>query len=367
MRGLLTQTRDSSRVGVASRNDQVFQLSLTEIAFTVAFILLLLLGYLVMKEQGERKEAQAKLVIIQSSARHAEILSEAKKDIAAVLQRTDKGNAAEAIKKLIDSDAIRVERDALLKKVEDLDAKLTALTELRNKLASSDGSAQKELVRNEIETAIALQGLIKKLSSETAKGQRDADAVEAVKRSLETTAELKKQLKSQLNKELLSGREAQTIKDIVDAARSYGEIVKSGVNPELAKKENADLKGQVEFLKNKLARGGLDYPPCWADEKGKIQFLFAVEVRADSVVVERAWLPVREADAMALPGIGEVLSGSPHSNANFVTRVQGIFKKSQELKCRHYVRLKSSISDAILSDRARLMVENYFYKDEMRR
>jgi hypothetical protein len=64
----------------------------------------------------------------------------------------------------------------------------------------------------------------------------------------------------------------------------------------------------------------------------------------------------------------DVLAG-PHSNLTFVSLIQGIFNwsKSQDPECRHYVQLKSSISDAVQSDRARLMVENYFYKTEVRR
>lgn len=81
-----------------------------------------------------------------------------------------------------------------------------------------------------------------------------------------------------------------------------------------------------------------------------------------------AWPPGREAAARALPGIADVLAG-PHSNQTFISRIQGIFNwsKSQDPECRHYVQLKSSISDAVQSDRARLMVENYFYKAEVRR
>ena len=53
---------------MAQQNDQVFQLSLTEIAFTITFLLLLLLGYLVFKEQTERLAAEAKLEKVQVGA-----------------------------------------------------------------------------------------------------------------------------------------------------------------------------------------------------------------------------------------------------------------------------------------------------------
>ena len=137
----------------------------------------------------------------------------------------------------------------------------------------------------------------------------------------------------------------------------------------MIRKENADLRGQVAFLKNKLdARGGRDWPPCWADEDGKVEFLFSVDLRSDTVAVSAAWPAKREADAKALPGVGELLAG-PLSYQDFQASVQGVFEwsKRHDPQCRHYVYLRSSIGDAIQSDRARLMVENYFYKAEVRR
>lgn len=117
-----------------------------------------------------------------------------------------------------------------------------------------------------------------------------------------------------------------------------------------------------------LCKGTGQYPPCWADESGKVEFLFAIELRSDSVVVTPAWPARREADAKALPEISTVLAEA-HSYSNFVSVIKGVFNwsKAQDPECRHYVQLKSSIPDAVQSDRARLMVENYFYKVEARR
>lgn len=52
-------------MSVSKRSDQVFQLSLTEIAFTIAFILLLLLGYLVMRESAAKRAAEEALAKVQ--------------------------------------------------------------------------------------------------------------------------------------------------------------------------------------------------------------------------------------------------------------------------------------------------------------
>lgn len=418
---------------MAQRNDQVFQLSLTEIAFTIAFILLLLLGYLVFREEAKRQEAEAELAKVQTAERATKGLDTAKAAITAALQGTGVGSPDEVITKLIAVEDVRAERDQLKQRVEDLDAKLTALAELSKRLEEVQPAAQPGVMREEVTAALALQDQVRralteaedpspstapgasKLQSKPAgagaaassvakhapdvkpaapaasvpqassaastaaasprpdpKARRPhsyADALAKVQQAIAATAALKRQLKEQLNKDLRRGEEAETVHDVVAAAKRYGELAPAGTNPELVRKENADLRGQVAFLKNRLdARGGRDYPPCWADETGKVEFLFAVEVKPDSVVVSQAWPPRREDTARALPGMAEVLAGT-HSNQDFVSRIQRIFNwsKSQDPECRHYVQLKSSISDAVQSDRARLMVENYFYKTEARR
>ena len=372
---------------MSKQNDQIFQLSLTEFAFTIAFVLLLLLGYLVFKEQSERLAAEAELAKVQSIERSAAALADAKSSLSVELAKAGIPNSDEVLTKLVAVQEVRAERDRLRQQVEDLDAKLTALTELQERLETSAKAERGEVTRDEVVSALALQEQVRRAverdvaenvsitlpAASTAmatKSQRDRDALAQVKHSLATRGELRMQLKAQLDKDLKVGAEGPVIREVVAAAKGYIELQKTGGNPEVIKKENADLRGQVAFMKIKLdARGGRDYPPCWADEEGKVQFLFAVEVKPDLVLVAPAWPPQRESDARALGGLAGVLSDSPHSNQKFISAIQGIFNSSKaaDPQCRHYVQLKSSISDAVQSDRARLMVENYFYKSEVRR
>lgn len=265
--------------------------------------------------------------------------------------------------------------------VVDFDAKLTALEELQKQLEKAVQAKKPDITRDEILDALTLQEQVRKAfedakasstpedNSKATKAQRSKEALEKVKQAIAATGELKRQVKAQLNKDLTFGEESQTVRDVVTAAKGYAEMAKTGANPELIERENSDLRGQVAFLKNRLnARGGRDYPSCGADETGKVEFLFSVEVKPDSVVVNPAWPPRREAAARALPGMVEVLAG-PHLNLTFVNRIEGVFNwsKSQDPECRYYVQLKSSIYDAVQSDRVRLMVENYFCKTEVRR
>ena len=376
---------------MAKSNDQVFQLSLTEIAFTIAFILLLLLGYLVFKEQSDRLAAEAALANVQTAESATSALNSAKMTLAAELQKSGTPNPDEIITRLIAADEVRSERDRLKLQVEDLDAKLTALTELQEKLEKAAKSDRPDVTKEELYSALVLQEKILKvvepetpekaiasekdmhvqpaISERTTKDSRHKEVLERVTQAITATAELRKELKNQLGKEFQPGKESQTVHELVSAAKSFGEFAKGNSSHETTKKENSDLRGQVAFLKNRLdARGGRDFPPCWADESGKVDFLFAIETRPDSVVVTPIWPPRREEAARALPRMEEVLAGTL-SNHGFVSSIQGIFNwsKKQNPECRHYVQFKSAITDAVQSDRARLMVENYFYKVEARR
>jgi len=365
---------------VGKRSDQIFQLSLTEIAFTIAFILLLLLGYLVFKEQSERLAAERALAKIQSVEAATVAFEQAKSALTAALQGAGSVNPEEVISKLTAAEEVRSERVRLKKEIVDLNDRLTALTELQSQIEKAAASAKANVTKEEVRTALVLQEELRRYieggSPSTSQDvsprskERLKESVDAIKHLVEVKTELQKQLKTQLERKLEPGKEASVIQEVVTAARTYGELAKIGATADSIKKENSDLRGQVAFFKNKLdAKGGRDYPPCWADGNGKPQFLFIVETKPDAMVVTQGWQPERDSDARALPGLADVLSGSPHSYAGFVNRIQGIFNwsKVQDPQCRHYVQLKSTIADAVQSDRARLMVENYFYKLEVRR
>ena len=341
---------------MAQPNDQVFQLSLTEIAFTIAFILLLLLGYQVINEQTGRQAAEAALAQVQGAERSAAALNTAKAGLADALKAAGIHNPDEAISQLIAADAVRAERDRLQQQLTDLDAKLTALTELQTQLQQAAEASQPGITQAAINAALV------------------------------ASAELKKQLKVQLNQDLPAGGEAQAVLALVAAAKAQQDQALAAAaaasagaanaatspptSPEALRKDNTDLRGQLAFLKNKLdAKGGRDYPPCWADENGKVEFLLAVEARPDSVAVAPAWPAHRETQARALPGMATTLAGGTIPLADFGNRIQGIYRwsQTQNPQCRHYVQFKSAIANAVQSDRARLLVEGYFYKSEVRR
>ena len=376
---------------MSQKNDQIFQLSLTEIAFILTFILLLLLGYLVFREQTEKEAALAALAKTQSAEASAKTMTAARQELVNALSSAGIGpnapNLDEVITKLTNAQEFKAETERLKKLVEDLDAQLSAMTEVKKMLEAV--ADKKNVESDDLVAALTLQQKVletlskpdtggqandemvgtKPSGDQQAKREQHKKALEQVRHAITTTGLLRVAIKKQLDQDLTPGKEMQTVNSVVSAAKAHADSTKSGVNLETSMKENSDLRGQVAFFKRRLeARGGRDYPPCWATESGSPEYLFSVELTPSGVQVTPSWPARREADAKALPGIEGALQ-SPVSMETFVRNIQGVFNasKTADPQCRHYVYLKSTIAEAAASDRARLTVENYFYKNEARR
>lgn len=246
--------------------------------------------------------------------------------------------------------------------VENLDAQLTALTEVKAQLTASAQAAQPGVTTVHAEKALSTQARVVKAHKDSTVST--AESPRGIGDWLDGAISLDSEARRQLG-----DYSKHSAKQIVSDAKAFRELNQNGGTVADPRKENADLRGQVAFLRNKLARGGLDHPPCWADESGKVEFLFNIEMKEGTFAVAPAWPPRRESDAKALPGIADLMSGQPVAAGDFARRVQGIFDASRKSdpQCRHYVQIRSLIGDAVQSDRARLLVENFFYKSEVRR
>lgn len=345
-------------------SDQVFQLSLTEIAFTLVFLLLLLLGYMVVAEESRRKKAEERLAASESAQQATAAATTVRNEIRQHLTAAGAGHVDldAMVTRLIAAERARSEQEQLRQQVRDLDAALTALTEVKaTKVKDPDAPAI------EIASALAVQAVVKQEMNR--QGLPGGLPAEFVREAVQVAKLTREAVAQAAEREVSTEELASEMAKVVEKARKYDLAASTAGSAESAKKETVDLRGQVAFLKKRLdARGGRDYPPCWADETGKVEFLFNIELRPDSVAITPGWPQKRDADAKALPGLDKALSDR-HSFLDFRGAVQGVsdWAKRQDPQCRHYVQLKSFISDAVQSDRARLMVEDIFYKVEARR
>jgi hypothetical protein len=358
---------------------------------------------LVLKEQRRRVDAEAALAQVASIRQATTALQAASKELSQELKSGGMRRPEELISALVTADSVQRERDRLKQKVEELDSKLTALVELQEALAKSPPADRAELTKDRIVSALTLQSQVERMvvTADPRRNEREPNATQtpnspdmdtiaddsshrespgsrpaskpqlwrAVKDAISTAVTLKQQMHETMSRDLDPEHREKQIRELVSNASEYEKHISRTSATGDTRKENADLRGQVAFLKHRLdARGGRDYPPCWADESGKVEFLFVIETRSEGITVSPAWPARREADARALPGIAEALAG-PHTYRDFPAMTKAVFNWSQKQspECRHYVQLRSYIPDAIESDRARLMIENYFYKVEARR
>lgn len=343
---------------MSEKNDRVFQLSLTEIAFLLVFLLMLLLGYMIFKLGEDLADTQKQLATGANIAAQQEALEAAKAKFKEELQNVGNPNPDDIISKLVSQADLIQERQALRAKVMNLDAQISALTEVKALLSKVAKAEQEPTLQQEIQQALAMKQAITE-AMPLGQDQSVTELIRATKLGNEIVTRMQQQ-----GQQLTVGAETKLAEDLMLAYKDMGQTSTMGL-PQI-QKENADLRGQVAYLQGKLdARGGRDYPPCWANEHtGKVEFIFDIMMSTDGLTVSPAWPESRTDDALAFPTTSQLISPEKHPLSEFIRLAQPIFADSKAKNCRHYVVLRSNIADTATFNRYRYNVENLFYKVE---
>jgi hypothetical protein len=355
------------------RNDQVFQLSLTEIAFIIVFLLLLLLGWMVFQTERDRKalleqakEAADASVIIAAAQR-------AKQDLKDLARENGVIDQSGVISQLIDREKLRADEAALRVRIRELDRTVSELTEVKKAIDGDKPNAQMgaDSLRRDIAAGLALTAAVRgSMAEQPARGggqPQDSLSRDQLVAEAKSALRFKGAIERQLGRKLQIGKEVELAAQLSSASgKSAGDG--RGQTLHSAERETKDLRGQIAFLKARLgSRGGRDYPPCWAEERtGRLQYLFTIDIRHDGLLIREAWPPSRDADAKQLPGLAELLTHSPVSVAEFNAAMSGIDQSSKTKNCRHYVLLRNHVNDLSAFNTYRYAIENYFYKLEVR-
>jgi hypothetical protein len=393
------------------RSDQIFQLSLTEIAFTISFILLLLLGYLIMRETQAKKKAEEALAKVLDLGAAQVAFDQAAARLREGLSGSGVAKPSELISKLVTEAKAAAERDRLQVRVKDLEAQISALAEVKQTVANASKDAGRQETVDRVVSALALQTDAEKAieaarsteappqsqpvspspkaasdpsSGSPAKSKSPSEGNKTsaqmrpsaeetraqVQRSVRVASAVDRALRDAGSKPLPPGKETEAVVAMVQAAQSLRGLEGSGKGVDAMLKENADLRGQMANMRNRFnAVGrGLDHPPCWADEAGNIEYLFNVELRHGIAIVTPAWPERRRQDAAKLPGVAE-LTAAPVNPERFSAASRPILElsKRQDPECRHFVVLNNTIESRREADQARWMVEEFFYKREARK
>ena len=111
-------------------------------------------------------------------------------------------------------------------------------------------------------------------------------------------------------------------------------IVKLIEENKKTKRESNELKNQNKYLRIKTEGHGP--PPCWVNPKGKEEYLFRIILKNGIYIIEKDWPEHRQADAMALPSVNEMVGKSFDRNS-FRKLALPIKKNGVENECVHYV------------------------------
>jgi hypothetical protein len=322
-----------------SRNDQVFGVSLSEIAFTLMFVLMLLLGFMVLKERADKDVALRKL----ESSRQTEnaqaavqALKQAEERMVELLRRQGVANPEKVVEALVAGGTSLAEQERQQEQIQDLNRRLVALDAFRGEIEKAAQKPGQSVVRERVEQALNLQ------------------------------QELRKQAKEKLNRDLQPGQEVKLLAELVEAAKALSASADGAAIPPQV--ELGKLRSQVAFYENRDKLRGLVHPPCWMNKQGGTEYIFNVQTMSDGFVVSRGWPAYREADARASPGFDQITAkgNGAMTPQQFIAGATPFldYGKKQSPECRHFVYLSTSISEADKRDEARQVVNRYFYIDE---
>jgi len=146
------------------------------------------------------------------------------------------------------------------------------------------------------------------------------------------------------------GKSARDIYDLIppavaaaDAARQAGytpdEANARFRNAEKTAREEATYRGQIDYLRDQLAKVGKggDFPACWITEGRKIEFLFDVTLLADGRLrVRDITPPTRALDRRDLR-IADGLFGDPISTESFLKLTEPLLDYETARSCRFFV------------------------------
>ncbi|GAB5343068.1 hypothetical protein PFUM301598_15450 [Pseudomonas fluorescens] len=328
----------------------------------IAFLLLMLTGYQVYKLNADKHVLQQKLDSFNGLDEREKTIAEATQALRTRLAEKGITNPDEVISKLVDASKARDEASELKVLLTQKEQEVTALAAIDKALKDAGSAGKPEQSKRLILETLMSYDQLKKLVADPDKDHQPTDIVKRIGQLKSTEQMLKAALATD------SAPTTEQVQDLVKHAQAFTQAEKDGLNPAVLQKTNADLKGQVQFLQNRLNKGkGGDLPPCWADSAGKPEMFLTVYLRDNDMSFEPAWPQSRLADAQALPGFTDLMANTTRSYEDFVKTVQGIRALGEKNECRYFVRLSSQIQGAVMSDRRRFQIESVFYKLEVRR
>jgi hypothetical protein len=312
------------------KNDQIFQLTLTELAFMLVFLMMLITGWMVLEADKRTGETAGKLkqaeLALKKSTEDAQVRQKADKSLQAQLDAL-KGSPyrpADVISDLKKCSALEPENSGLKIRIAELEKQTGVLSAFLETMKTMTLKEAIPAITEEVASAMAF-----KKGFEDASGRR-LDSRNAAQQGLNCVAALAK----------TDGME----------------------------KERQNLINQVTFMRRQLeslnGTKGFGLPPCWVDNSGKVQRLIAVEVTDQGLVVRPGWPAERNEDAKNLPNLQSLIGGGkPQSVTAFHNVAMPVLEWGQKRnpECRFYASVTVSATRVDTSVAGQNAVFDHFF------
>ncbi len=312
------------------KNDQVFQLTLTELAFMLVFLMMLITGWMVIEADTRASENAAKLkqteLALKKSTEDAQVRQKADKSLQAQLDAL-KGSAYrpdDVIADLKKCRALEPENSGLKIRIAELEKQTGVLSAFLETMKTMSLKDTIPLITEEVATAMAF-----KKGFEEASGKR---------------------------------------LDAKSATQQGWNCVTAQAKTDAMEKERQNLINQVTYMRRQLesinGTKGFGLPPCWVDNSGKVQRLIAVEVTDQGLVVRPGWPVERNEDAKNLPKLQALIGDSkPQSVAAFHSVALPVLEWGQKRnpECRFYASVTVSATRVDTSVAGQNAVFDHFF------
>jgi hypothetical protein len=353
-------------------NDSVFRISLIGIVFILFSFLLIVFSRMYSDADVARTEALALLDRHQQEVPQ-EAFESARKEFESRLSEEGM-NADEIVRALFDKAKAETELTTLKQRVRELGTQLTGFTEVKKVLTHAgrvpvlDGTSTEALVsvfelRSRLEQELLFaapatpgQDAPTKLTDSEIASR--ALAAIHFRRNMETL------VARELGIPLVSGQESAWEQWLVADSQSFKSILGSAMSGVASGGQDdpraiSNLRAQVAFLRSRLDTNVA--PPCWFDETGGVQFLFAIDLHPRHITVKSAWPRARETSALTIPGVKQLLERNQIPHSAFTESARAIAQQSGKQWCRHSVQVTDNVRSGMRSERIHRELENFFY------
>jgi cell division protein FtsB len=130
-----------------------------------------------------------------------------------------------------------------------------------------------------------------------------------------------------------------------------------------------DFRGQNIYLRNQLAKsdGGYGPPPCWLDPlSGKTQTVFDAVMNESAIILHAGWPTSRETEALANSNIMNAI-GTYENVEEFINSTRPLFEYSVTNECRHVIAVYDETETKDAYKPMLETIERHFYKDQVNR